>query len=434
MRTPIMRTSIVSLCVIGCASLGTSCRAGAPNDSASSHTSETERGSTGALTEAGPSTGTSSSEGEPTADDSSTGAPTEPACGDGYPLPGELCWHDAMPFDLPGQRRQGVAVADFDEDGHLDALVALSWDDQVALLRGDGHGGLSSELMPMGGYVLDLRAADLNGDGHVDFATRMGWEESEIRLGNGDGSFMDAGSLEAVAGRFELVDVNDDGVLDFVGASGLPVGVNVGNGDGSFQPVRLYEWAGGGIHTGLGIADLDGDGDEDLVVVRNTAHMLVLLNSGDGTYPDWPDSEESHLPPTTKSSALSVADHDRDGNPDAVIALDQEQAAILLLLGQGDGSFVEGSTFDAGCASVSQLQSLDVDGDGALELVALCAEPDALHVYPGNGDGSFDVPVVLPLGGSAVYFAFGDLDEDGAFDFVVPLESVPQVDLLLSNP
>ena len=74
----------------------------------------------------------------------------------------------------------------------------------------------------------------------------------------------------------------------------------------------------------------------------------------------------------------------------------------------------------------------DFDGDGHLD-VAIAAEPDALHLYPGNGDFTFDARVTLttgawPKGGIAT-----DLNGDGRPDVAIAARDGHEVDVFLNR-
>jgi hypothetical protein len=155
-----------------------------------------------------------------------------------------------------------------------------------------------------------IAIADVNGDGKPDLVV-MNWcayssctvpgNNIGVLLGKGDGTFQTAvvyASGGLYADSVVVADVNGDGKPDLVvancgagnnthcvGASGN-VGVLLGNGDGTFQPVVNYALGGYGS-TSVAVADLRGDGKLDLVVAGDCAVggcVGVLLGNGDGTF------------------------------------------------------------------------------------------------------------------------------------------------------
>src|SRR5450755_2669412 len=159
--------------------------------------------------------------------------------------------------------------------------------------------------------VGSVAVADLNKDGKPDLVASVGVgvsaTEVAVLLGKGDGTFLPAVKYSAGAwgGLVVIADVNGDGKLDIVVANRCiagesncgtgkaangRVGVLLGNGDGTFQPVVLYD-AGGQSTNSIAVADVNGDGKLDAVTVnwdrRNKGNnqVGVLLGSGAGSFP-----------------------------------------------------------------------------------------------------------------------------------------------------
>ena len=159
--------------------------------------------------------------------------------------------------------------------------------------------------------------ADCGGDGVV-----------AVLLGNGDGTFKAAMTYDS-GGRTEVpavADVNGDGKPDILVANGngaAGVGVLLGNGDGSFQPVVTYD-VGEKFVWALAIGDVNNDGKPD-VIVSDCAHgvyecagngsVSVFLGNGDGTF----QSALTYGSGGVFSTGISLADVNGDGQPDIVV-------------------------------------------------------------------------------------------------------------------
>ncbi len=103
----------------------------------------------------------------------------------------------------------------------------------------------------VGSGPYSVAAGDLNGDGRLDLVVANSLANSvSVLLGNGDGTFQTARNFDAGLGSGPIwvliVDVNGDGRPDILLAnqSRNSVGVLLGNGDGSFQPVMNFDTGG----------------------------------------------------------------------------------------------------------------------------------------------------------------------------------------------
>jgi hypothetical protein len=101
----------------------------------------------------------------------------------------------------------------------------------------------------------------VNHDGKLDIVGNFG----VLLLGNGNGTF-NVGSSIASMSDIQLVDMNNDGNLDIVGYGSMPgnnfaaISVQLGNGDGTFQPAQTWSAQAPGSWSQMGIADWNSDG------------------------------------------------------------------------------------------------------------------------------------------------------------------------------
>jgi hypothetical protein len=318
--------------------------------------------------------------------------------------------------DHPIDSRNGLSspvVADVNHDGKLDLIVASG---DASVLLGNGDGTFQAQVnFPTGGAARNVTAGDVNGDGELDLVVSNSQvDHVSVLLGRGDGTFRTPVDYPSALrpGAVTIVDVNRDGHPDLV-VVGISVSVLLGNGDGTFQPEVDYLPALG--VSAVAVADLGGDGNLDLVAVTNTNedfNLIVLFGNGDGTFPRRQDFESDRYP-----VAVAVADLDGDGNPDVITANYIDSEGVVLFGGSGGMPFAQRPPmrFRVG-AFPSSMVVTDVSGDGRLDLVV--ANRYNVSVELGNGNGTFrDMP---PPAGPAAFFFVADLNSDGKPDAVGP--------------
>lgn len=186
-----------------------------------------------------------------------------------------------------------ASVGDVNNDGILDIIGdATGLNNQVFLGNGDGTFRLGASFQSNDGSNNGTRVvlADVDGDGDLDAVYNT--SGIAVALNNGDGTFQ---AERTYAGTFGIVanlvvgDFNRDGIVDFAGAGqgNNAVSVYMGNGDGSFQAVRnlVYAPSGAAQFQQVQIADVNGDGFEDLVAQRGSnGDFSILYGNGDGSF------------------------------------------------------------------------------------------------------------------------------------------------------
>jgi hypothetical protein len=189
----------------------------------------------------------------------------------------------AVTYDTGGAAAWSIAVADLNRDGKPDIAVTNADGTTIGVLLGNGDGTFRAVVTySLSVGAIGLAVADVNGDGNPDILAVSGSGEPngdgtvDVFLGNGDGTFQAEVRYDS-GGPFTysvaVGDFNGDGNLDLVvadcspytGASCGLVGVLLGNGDGTFKPVVLYNSGGVGAWS-VTVADVNGDAKADLVV------------------------------------------------------------------------------------------------------------------------------------------------------------------------
>jgi hypothetical protein len=199
-------------------------------------------------------------------------------------------------------------------------------------------------------------------------------------------------SDDAVPGpSLAIADLNNDGNLDIVAANwGGTVAVLLGNGNGTFQPYVGYPSYSGNFASSVAIADLNNDGILDLVVVSTAGPISLLFGNGDGTF-------QAPITYTSSGGTVTLGDTRNIGIQDIIVA----GSTIGVLLGNGDGTFQAEVTYSSGAQENDSLSVAvaDLNDDGNLDIVATsgcggCNMTGTVSVLIGNGDGTFQTAVL----------------------------------------
>ena len=303
-----------------------------------------------------------------------------------------------------------LATADIDKDGDLDVLVAsmgivAPTDDAigaVVVLENDGNQKFTNRYLIEGiPRVTDVEPGDFDGDGDIDLVVgQFGYATGEIRwMENvGDGWNFRSNILQRLSGTIHtpVADMDGDGDLDIVALVSQEweeIYVFENDGKATFEPRMVFGSTNEDFgSSGITLADMDGDTDLD-----------ILYTNGDSF---------DFLPPGPR--------------PWHGIQWLENKGALRFEYHRIDDF--------AGAASAC---AVDIDGDGDMDIIASSSlnqdefSTDASIIwFENNGDMTFvrrdvtDDPALL------IVIAPGDMDGDGRVDFVTgPYPSAPPLDL-----
>jgi hypothetical protein len=335
---------------------------------------------------------------------------------------GDGTFQPQSPFAL-GKRPYSVVVADVSGDGKPDTITANYNNGTVSVRLGNGNGSFQApQTFDVGdpnhlGRPLALTLADLNNDGRADLVVANSADNTvSVLLGNGDGTFQTkTQEIYNVGQRPDAVavaDVNGDGIPDIVVAnySDGTVTVLLGNGDGTFQDspgyLATHTFAVGHGPNSLTVADLNGDNKPDLVVTNIFDNTLsVLLVNGDGTFQPQQTYAVGKQP-----YDVAVADINGDGIPDLITA-NYGGNSVSVLLGDGHGSFGAQQVIPVGERPVT-VAVADVNGDGQPDLVTTNRRDGTVSVLQNN-HGVFTLTQTLDAGAQPVSTAVTNVNGDG---------------------
>ena len=329
-------------------------------------------------------------------------------------------------------------AGDIDGDGDEDLVV---FDDTTyTVLRRTGPSTFTQELPVVGGPATHL--GDIDGDGDVDGLCCGGGGPSsvnnagpslyQISINDGNGGFAPASSMDGVGAHHlaGMADMDQDGNMDLV------AGRCVYYGTGSSLPITPPDF-GGNTLTPSGLFDFDGDGDPDV----RPGLSSTFRNDGNGEF----TSFDPIFPPAPSGFVFAgpgfPGDFDGDGDTDLVVSRFDLQSTFIgmrLLLNTGGGAYVDGG--DAALPGVRMIAdptplwpelcvAADYDNDGDQDLVIRgILATSTMTFWWNDGSGFFTKGTFTP--GTRVLHA-GDLDGDGILDLLVADDGTNSNDFLM---
>ncbi len=322
-------------------------------------------------------------------------------------------------YDVDGVS-YSVQTDDLNGDGFLDVALADYSNNGVRILNGNGNGQLGPPMfVPSGIRAYKLVIHDMNGDGVRDLVTSNvgSWPDPSdagfsVILGNPDGTFLPARNFVipgiSVFGM-AVGDFNNDTFPDVAVAAGS-IYVFGGNGMGRFRFRGVY-----GTGYGVSTADLNGDGNLDLVTnLFGPNKMGVLLGHGNFSFQN--PVEFFMLGPTGDPT---IGEFNRDGILDLAVVTGYKGNSVVVLLGQGDGTFETADQHPTG-SWPHAVVAADFNQDNKSDLVVTNYLGNTISLLLGNGDGSFQSGVThFAGGGGPVGVDAADLNADGHTDIVL---------------
>jgi hypothetical protein len=424
-------------------------------------------------------------------------------------IPFRLENDETLAKNAPEAMAGGVAVFDYNGDGRPDIfftnganIATLKKDSpkyRDRLFRNDGNGHFTDVTDKAGlagtGYDIGVAVGDYDNDGHPDIFI-AGIYKNTLYHNNGDGTFTDVtakagldksidpqyGPLWAVAAVW--VDVNNDGLLDLFVVNYMqwkytdkplcayrgvadychpryykptPNQLFINNGDGTFRDASA-EWGlrdhpGKGM--GAGIADYDLDGRQDIFVTNDGGYEFLFHNIGK-KFDEVAFDTGVALPEDgnfISGMGLDFRDYNNDGYPDiAYVALNNQTFPLYENTGKGDFREV---TTPSGMREASMSMAgygvgfYDLDNDGWKDMFVTRGHVESMPV-PGADIDQYntvfrnmgksgkwtpftaEAGLTAAPGGRHRGLAFGDLDGDGRVD-VVTTELSGDAEIWMNN-
>ncbi len=218
--------------------------------------------------------------------------------------------------------QNGIVLADLNEDCVADVVVGHATG--ISILLADGAGGLHRAQVVSEVGQGTLAASDVNRDGHIDIVGQSWSQGAAIFYGNGNGGIERADPFPSTASGYndhEMLDVTSDGFADLVVLSGQGartenLWVYPHDGRGALattgQNHSTNEWS-----FGLGLGDINGDGRNDAVLgapLNSPTFLHVLHQSSAGSLGTPQPIDTYDIP-----EPIEIRDLEGDGDDDIVV-------------------------------------------------------------------------------------------------------------------
>jgi hypothetical protein len=320
-----------------------------------------------------------------------------------------------------------VALGDFNNDNRLDIVVANAGTNNIGILLGCGNGTFGNEISYSTGSASrphHVIVDDFNKDNRSDIAVAdYDNNYASVLLGYGNGTFGMSHSYSTGDGSrpnsLAASDFNGDNWLDLVVANTGTDNVSVllGYDYGTFTLVQSF---GTGVSpTSLAVNDFNNDIRLDIVVTNyGDSNVGILLGYGDGTFATQ-NTYSTGAYSGPRSAA--VGDFNSDNRLDVAVA-NSNGNTIGVLLGYGNGSFMEVTAFSTGGGSIPLFVTVaNLNNDSRLDIVVANSGTNNVGVLLGYGNGSFSSIKTYSTGAISrpCSVAVGDFNGDNQLDVVV---------------
>ena len=321
-----------------------------------------------------------------------------------------------------------VYSADLDGDGRMDVLSALQGENKIVWYQNtDGVGNFSNQRIITANLESTTTAivADIDCDDDMDILGFSGPQDKVVWFENldGAGTFGVQNIITTQAdGAIGLYasDLDTDGDIDVLSASFLDNKIawyENTDGLGAFGPQQILTT--GALSTrDVYAADLDGDGDMDVIAASTADDRVIWFENMDGHGNFGPEKIINN--DANGVIAVRAADIDGDGDKDVIAAIFGDGKISWYENVDGLGSFSTEKVVTSLSLGVRIIQTADIDKDGDLDIVYASAGDDIIGWCENtDGIGTFGTRQIITdevMGAGAVFAA--DLDGDTDLDVI----------------
>jgi len=300
-------------------------------------------------------------------------------------------WTETLMQRMGGARL--FHLADFNSDDRPDLLLHSSVRLHLATLKADGTFNPYT-LIYSGSYVSDTTTADATGDGKADvIVADTATNTITVVPSNGDGTFgtPTVTALTVAPSQLARGDYNGDGKLDLAVRSYSAALLLVYAGDGAGHFTELSRTATASSIYRITGGDIDGDGKMDVVLSNNGSWQHEFyFGRGNGTF----DGPIAVAAPAVVPMQLQLADLDADGDQE-LVTCEFNPNTVTVFRNNGSRSFASYDTYTLVATSYGNPTGFaigDFTDDGDTDIAVTLVNAGAIATLEGNGNGTFGAP------------------------------------------
>ncbi|PVW14567.1 T9SS type A sorting domain-containing protein [Marixanthomonas spongiae] len=316
---------------------------------------------------------------------------------------------------------KGIEANDLDADGDIDIVVVSSYDDKVSWFESiDGEGSFSSQYIISNEIdaPIQVQSVDIDNDSDLDLVVssergKIYWIENI----DGQANFGSVNYISNFSESFDIADIDGDGDIDLLTSD--PIGriwwIENLDGLGSFGERQDIPGNGlGGVHS----ADIDSDGDIDFIASgRNNSNGFVYWYEnldGQGNF----DTEKIIATENNSFSSNFPADIDGDGDIDVIVG-NYEIAWYENL--DGLGNFGPKNYVSSALTGPFPIIAKDLDNDGDIDIVSASFIDNEIAWFEntnGLGEFQYQYPPISNNVDQVDFVSAADINNDGRIDLL----------------
>ena len=332
-----------------------------------------------------------------------------------------------------------VAIGDFNEDGQPDIVISNNNTNTIVILSSFAtypNGDETTYFTGDGSYPVRAALADINDDGHLDvlIGTSL-YPTMGILFGIGDGTFRHVETFFVNTTSeisFDVADMNNDGYLDIV-IDQYDVDlilIYFGLGNGSFVYGETIYFGNNLDATKIALGDFNNDQIMDIVFTTFSTNSVTLILRFD--HATTPQIITYNTGNRSRPIFVVTSDINNDQSMDFLVAM-YANSSISIYVNDGNGSFHDPIRIELNNQNPIFIALGDLNGDDRLDIVFVSSFSSTVGIVLANTDGSFTDVILYSTGRQAfpVAVTLGHFNNDALLDIAIVNEREGTIYILI---